>query len=411
MWNRLPFMKTEGLDRLINLPGWILVGLSFTGNVLFCDLRLDGRLKLICPKCGKRMSLNRHTHHEIKDLAMGVSMRSELRYDAPQGRCRSCNTYHTFHPPGVEADSKTTSRYRQFVSLLCRKMTLVDVAKIMGFAPSTAYKIDFRHLLETVPEPSLDNLEALLIDENSVRCGEMYVTFVLNARTGELLFQGSGRRCETLTEFFNKLTKEQKDSIKAVCIDRSGAFKKAIEKELPQADIVYDKFHLIANYHEVIDKVRRKAWHDANENDRKFIKGQRYNLFRNIENLDSDMKVELDRLLKANQSINIAYQLRDQFKAIWKQLTPESITKAIEHWIGLAKESGIEPVIRFAKNLKRSKKQIAAYAKHKITNGLMEGFNNKVSRLIHRANGIRSLVYLFLRLRAEPTPRRVCGAE
>jgi transposase len=290
-------------------------------------------------------------------------------------------------------------------------MTLVDVAKIMGFAPSTAYKIDFRHLLETVPEPSLDNLEALLIDENSVRYGEMYVTFVINARTGELLFQGSGRRCETLTEFFNKLTKEQKDSIKAVCIDRSGAYKKAIEKELPQADIVYDKFHLIANYHEVIDKVRRKAWHDANENDRKFIKGQRYNLFRNIENLDSDMKVELDRLLNANQSINIAYQLRDQFKAIWKQLTPESITKAVEHWIGLAKESGIEPVIRFSKNLKRCKKQIAAYAKHKITNGLMEGFNNKVSRLIHRANGIRSLVYLSLRLRAEPTPRRVCGAE
>ena len=75
-------MKIEGLDRLINLPGWSLVGLSFTDNVLFCDLRRDGRMKLTCPKCGKRMSLNRLTQHEIKDLAMGLSINAiALRSD------------------------------------------------------------------------------------------------------------------------------------------------------------------------------------------------------------------------------------------------------------------------------------------------------------------------------------------
>jgi len=404
-------MKIQGLDRLVNLPGWSLDGMSFTGNTLMCEIHRDHRLNLPCPICGKAMTLNRITHHEINDLAMGTEFRLVLCYDAPQGRCRRCDRYHTFHPDGVEAASRTTHRYRRFVSQLCRKMSLADVARVMGFAPSTAYKIDFRYLSETVPEPSLNGLEALLIDENAVRCGETYVTFVINAHNGELIYQGSGRRSETLKEFFQELTPAQKASIKAVCIDRSGAYQDAVRAELPQADIVFDKFHLIANYHEVIDKVRREAWHAASEEDKKFIKGQRYNLFRNTANLDENMAVELERLLKANQPISVAYQLRDQFKAIWNCSTPDTIRDAVHQWVGLAKASLVEPVMKFAKNLVRCTEQIAAYATHRITNGLMEGFNNKVSRLIHRANGIRSLEYLFLRLRAEPTPRRVCGVE
>jgi transposase len=86
------------------------------------------------------------------------------------------------------------------------------------------------------------------------------------------------------------------------------------------------------------------------------------------------------------------------------------MTSALHQWIELAKSSAVEPLVRFAKNLTKATKEIVAYAIHRITNGPMEGFNNLVSRLIHRANGIRSLAYLFLRLRAETTSRRVCGA-
>jgi transposase len=403
-------MQITGLHRLIDLDGWVIDSVGCEGRVLAFDLHRDGRLALTCPKCGKAMSLNRKSRHRIKDVGMGSEFRLELRYQAPQGRCRACRIYETFHPPGVDAASATTHRYRQFVSSLCRKMTLSDVAEVMGIAPSTTYRIDFRFLSETVPPPSFDGLEAILIDENAVRCGEMFVTFVINARTGELLYQGSGKRAETLLEFFAQLTPEQKSSIKAVCIDRSGAFKDAVTTALPKADIVYDKFHLIANYHAVIDEVRRKAWREAEEKDKSFIKGQRYNLFRNIENLGAEMVLTLDALLRSNADINAAYVLRDQFKSIWSYRTPDTMATALNQWIELAKASAVEPLMRFAKNLTKATKEIVAYAIHRITNGPMEGFNNLVSRLIHRANGIRSLAYLFLRVRAETTHRRVCGA-
>jgi len=289
-------------------------------------------------------------------------------------------------------------------------MTLADTAEVMGIAPSTTYRIDFRFLSETVPPPSLDCLEAILVDENAVRCGELFVTFAINARTGELLYQGSGKSGDSLTAFFDQLTAKQKASIKAVCIDRSGAFKHAITTSLPHAAIVFDKFHLLANYHAVIDQVRREAWHAAKPDDKTFIKGQCYNLFRNVENLSAEMLLTLDALLTANAPINATYVLRDQFKSIWSYATPEGMKTALSQWISLANESGVAPVLRFAKNLAKSTNEIIAYASHRITNGPMDGFNNLVSRLIHRANGIRSLAYLFLRLRAETAPRPVCGA-
>ena len=146
-----------------------------------------------------------------------------------------------------------------------------DVAEVMGIAPSTTDRIGFRFLSETGPPPSFDGLEAILVDENAVRCGELFVTF-------------------------------------------------------------------------------------------------------------------------------------------WPHRDREAMTTALNQWIGLATTSTVEPVMRFAKNPTKATREITAYAIHRIANGPMEGFNHLVSRRIHRANGIRSLAYLFLRLRAETTPRPVCGA-
>lgn len=408
-------MHIKGLSRLVDLPGWVIETAHFEVGTLVFELRRDARLKLPCPACSGPMTLSRMSSHRIKDLGMGPGLRMELLYEAPQGRCRRCTLYETFHPPGVDAASGTTSRYRRFVSSLCRMMTQTDAGKLMGIAQSTVFKIDFRYLKEHLPPPSLDGLEAILVDENAVRCGELFATFVINARTGELLYQGEGKRSETLTAFFDQLTPAQKASIKAVCIDRSGAFKDAITTSLPHAAIVYDKFHLIANYHAVLDQVRRDAWNEADADSKAFIKGQRYNLFRNVENLRPEMILELDALLRANADISAAYILRDQFKSIWNYRSPEGMRTAIEQWIALAHQSGVAAVMRFAKNITKSITEIVAYAVHRITNGPMEGFNNLVSRVIHRGNGVRSLPYLFLQLRAETMPdeppRPVCGVK
>jgi transposase len=182
--------------------------------------------------------------------------------------------------------------------------------------PSSAYRYD-RYILQTeLPAPNLDGLEALLIDEKYLgKAG--FVTLVLNARSGELLWLAEGRGKDALDGFFAKLSAEQKASIAAVGIDRSGAYRAAVEARLPDADIVFDKFHLISNLGEVINKVRRRTQAQMDVEGRSLIKGQRYNLLRNPENLSSDGRRQLDLLLAANRDLSIVYLLKDAFKAVW----------------------------------------------------------------------------------------------
>ena len=153
---------------------------------------------------------------------------------------------------------------------------------------------------------------------------------VLNARSGELLHLAEGRKKESLESFFAKLTPTQRQSIVAVGMDRSGPYRAVVREQLPAAEIVFDKFHIIANYHEVIDRIRRRSYREANEEERTFIKGQRFNLFRNPENLGEDGRTALTKLLAANADLHLTYLLKDGLQQLWLYRYPKSAGKALE---------------------------------------------------------------------------------
>ena len=201
----------------------------------------------------------------------------------------------------------------RFVSLLCRWLPVESVCELVAVTPMTAWRYD-KYILQTeLPAPKLDGIEALLIDEKHL--GKRgFVTIVLNARTGELLWLAEGRGKEAVRGFFDKLSADQKASIRAVGIDRSGAYRAAVELYLPNADIVFDKFHLVANLGEVIDKIRRRTQAQADAEGCALLKGQRYNLLRNRENLTADGRADLKELLAANRDLSVVYVLKDAFK-------------------------------------------------------------------------------------------------
>ena len=223
--------------------------------------------------------------------------------------------------------------------------------------------------------------------------------------TGELLWLAEGRGKDALAGFFAKLTPEQKASIVAVGIDRSGAYRAAVEARLPDADIVFDKFHLISNLGEVIDKVRRRSQAQADAEGRAFLRGQRYNLLRNPENVSADGRRQLDTLLAANRDLSVVYLLKDAFKAVWTYTYRRSADKCLTHWIAMALESGVGELARFARGLTQAKEQILNFCEHRITSARIEAFNTIVSRVIHKACGVANLDFLFLKLRQESLRR------
>lgn len=394
-------MKIKNFQALYPFKGYVIESVNCGTVGMQIDLRRDRRCALTCPDCGSRMTKNRERLATAFDLSCGTGPVVVVRYPAIQGTCSQCGCYKTVRPSEIHPSRKATWRLMRLVNQLARFVPFDAMASLIEVPAATAWRYDRDVLEADLPPPDLDGLEALLVDEKHLGRAHGYVTLVLNAGTGELLFMKPGRKKETLGEFFAMLGEERKASIKAVCIDRSGAYAAAIAEHLPGAEIVYDKFHLMANLNKAIDEVRREEYRAATKEARNVIKGQRFNLLRHPENLAPEGELALRGLLEINEKINIAYLLKDQFRFVWDYRYAGWARRYLVQWISWVRESAIEPLVRFAKGVERDIERIVAWCRHPITNGRIEGFNSKISKIVFKARGIRSVTYLYLKLRQE----------
>jgi transposase len=389
---------------LYQTEGYRVEKINTDGERAQVNVVWDERCRPRCTTCGQTMRINRKTPQSALDLPLGCASVVMLLYEAVQGFCTRCAHYQTVRPLEIVEHHRATRRLLRHVSLLCRWLPTLQVCQGVPITPATAWRYD-RFILQTeLPEPNLEGLEAIIIDEKHLgKSG--FITQVLNARTGELLYLAAGRGQDALAGFFAQLSPAQKAAILAVALDRSGGYRAAVERHLPQADIVLDKFHLIANYHEVIDQVRRRTYREADLGARSFIKGQRYNLFRNPQNLSATGRTELKALLAANEDLHLVYLLKDYFKQVWTYTYRRCAEKTLEGWIAVALDSGVRELARFAKGLAEVKDEILSFCKHRLTSAKIEAFNNIVSRVIHKACGVSNLDYLSLKLRQESLQR------
>jgi transposase len=392
------------LHSLYESEGYRIESMKADSERAQVTMRWDRRFRPRCGQCGNTARINRVSVQSALDLPLGPATFVGLVYEAVQGHCAACGRYETVRPLGIVEQHKATLRLMRQVSLLCRWMPVQSVCEVVPVTPSTAYRYDGYILRTELPAPCLDGLEALLVDEKHLgKAG--FITLVLNARTGELLWLGEGRGKTALDGFFGKLSAEQKAGIVAVGMDRSGAYKAAVEAHLPDTDIVFDKFHLVANLGEVITKIRRRTQAQADAEGRSFVKGQRYNLLRNPENLSEDGRAQLDILLAANRDLSVVYTLKDAFKQVWGYTYRKCAQKRLVGWIAMAMESGIGELQRFARGLTEAQDQILNFCRHRITSARIEAFNTVVSRVMHKACGVANLDFLFLKLRQESLQR------
>jgi len=392
-------MYVSGFRRLFAFEGYVIERVNLNTDMVQVNLRRDRRFRLSCPQCGTRMARNRSRKQVAYDLPLGTAGWVTLVYEAVQGRCPCCEQCHTVRPSCICKNARATWRMMRYVSALCRFMAPSRVSEFVPVSTSTARRWDKRVLETELPEPDLDDLEVLLVDEKSVGKHHQYMTVVWDGRSGELLYMAEGKKKRSLRGFFDKLEDRQKESIRAVGMDRGGAYKQVVEEEVPEARIVYDKFHLIKNYHQVIDEVRRQEWRRADEEHKDLVKGQRYNLFRNEENLTDQQEQTLQRLLDENERLNTVYVLKDALRKLWEYTYRGCAETYLHRWAQWARESGLEPLKKFARGLLEAKEQVLNYCDHRITLGPLEGFNNLISRTLHRACGYQDMDYFFLKLR------------
>jgi transposase len=359
----------------------------------------DKRFQPICQRCGRRASgVHSWTQRKIRDLSLATATTWLIcRYR--KVFCAHCQSIHVedldlFHPY-----LRVTRRLARYIYQLCRFMTVTEVANLLGIDWKTVKNIDKFYLERDYGQPDLKGLRILAVDEISIRKGHSYLTVVLDFITGRVLFVGKQRKAKTLKRFFNKLSISQRKKIEAVAMDMWDPFIKAVKDKLPNAKIVFDLFHVVANFNRVIDKVRNSEYRKASKNDKAVYKGSKYLLLKNRKNIRrKSQRQQLNELLRLNQTINTVMILKEKLKHIWSYRSRSWAAKALDHWCELARSLQNRSVNTFIRMLQRYRYGIINHCDYHIHTGKLEGVNNKIKVIKRKAYGFHDLRYFTLKI-------------
>ena len=276
-------------------------------------------------------------------------------------------------------------------------MTLSDVAELTLLSWDTVKNIVKTHLAKDYGKPFLKAVRYLGIDEIHVGKKGRFYTIVIDLEDGRILWAKPGRGGAALRGFWRRL-RLAKAKIRAVATDMSAAYWSAVLEHLPDAALVFDKFHIIKLMNERLDDLRRQMVREAEGPLKLRIKGSRFLLLRNPENLQEDQIPKLERALQLNEPLLLGWYLKEELRELWSQPSGQKMAAFLKDWCRKAEQTAIGQLIKMAKTLRTHASGILAYARHPITSGKLEGINNKIKTLTKRSYGFHDENFFILKL-------------
>jgi transposase len=367
--------------------------------------RRDRRKRAVDPVTGIQGTVNRYVSREVRDIPfMGYPciLKIELAQVFVSKNVRRMEACEL-----VDKGNRFTQRFCRLVSGLCRHMSIQAVARHLNLRWETVKNMDIAHLIDTLPalDPTqLTGLTSIGVDEVARAKGHDYMTVVYDMVSGHLIWVGTGRTAEVFSTFLTLLPIETASGIKAVAMDMGPAYQKSVKDCLPNADIVFDRFHVMKNYSKAIQNQRRLEFRKADKNNKDLIKGSLYLLLRNADKLSAKQSDKLMQLRNNNQNLNLAYVLKEQLQALWSAGTYEEMAAQLESWCQIADASNMMYLKKFAKSLRRHCIGICNYAKHQLTSARIEAGNVAIGMIRKRARGIRDTEYFKLKIRQSSLP-------
>ena len=301
-----------------------------------------------------------------------------------------------FCPEPYARHTKPLARY---VIGLRAEMSIRAVAQFTGLHWETVKNIEKEYLKRKYKRIRLKDVRILGLDEVYLGTTMGFITVVRDLESGAVLHIGKGKGYEALAKFRKRIRK-QSGQIKAVCIDMAGAYSAWVADVLPDADIVYDHFHVIKMMNKQLDDLRRRTMNQLSCDQKKQLKNKRWLLLRNIENLTETARADLDHLREEFSELGTASAMKEVLRNIYQMADGVAVAElAFTKWCSMADESGVDALKRMAKTIRSHWSGVLAYWRHNhITNASQEGFNNKIGWLTRQAYGYRDEQYLHLKI-------------
>lgn len=311
-----------------------------------------------------------------------------LHAPSPRVQCPSCGVRQA-RLPWARPRSGFTLLFEALVMTMASEMPVRAVARIVGEHDTRLWRIVRHYVTEARGTADHSAVRAVGLDEKACRRGHSYVTFFADLDARRLLYATVGRKSGVLGEFRTDLEDHGggAERIEELCMDMSPAYMKGAREWFPDAEITFDRFHVVQLLNRAVEKVRR-----TEQKARPELKRSRWLWLWNPERLDPAQRRRLDELLDPSRialDTARAYQLKLSFQEFWN-LPPVLARPLLERWCSLAEASGLPPMATVARTIRANSAGILRWLHSRISNGMLEAMNSLVQAAKVRARGYRT---------------------
>ena len=347
-------------------------------------------------------------------------MRAELEADAPRIECPDHGVL-VAAVPWARHHAGHTRFFDDQVAWLAVQTSKTAVTRLMRIAWRTVGAIITRVVADI--DASVDRLEGLRrigIDEISYKKGHRYITVVIDHDSKRLVWAAPGRDRATVGKFFDDLGEERSKLLTHVSADGADWIGYVVGKRAPHAIRCADAFHVVSWATEALDKLRRQAWNDARALARtepkgragrpradgtqasgprpghdlaKALKGARYALWKNPENLTDTQQTKLDWIATTDPRLHRGYLLKEGLRTVFvigHRDGPDAGIEALDRWLSWAVRCRIDTFVELGRKIRRHRPQIEAAIREDLSNALVESTNTKIRVLTRVAFGFHS---------------------
>ena len=360
-----------------------------------------------CPKDGGLVFCYDHTEELVWRHLNVFQHRCEIRCCLPRGKCRQCGHIYRVRPPWEGLSMHFTKEFEAYALLLMREMPVSKVAQIVNESDTRLWRMLFKHVDGAYAQADFSHVCCVGVDELNVRKGHEYVSVFADLLAKRVVFATEGKDKSTWERFVEALEKHNgnRHAITQASMDMSKAYQSGVANTCHNAQVVFDKFHVIKNVSEAVDKVRRAEVQLGAKGVWQQLRRSQWIWRKNPENLSDQEQARLAKMDQENLCTAKAYQMRLCLQDIYRL---EKVQEA-EHrflawcrwvrWIARKQVSFLfASMLKVAQMVETNLKGILAHWKWRLTNAFMEGLNSVFQATKRKARGYRSSEYLITML-------------
>lgn len=345
-----------------------------------------------CPQCHQRMHVHDWEERRWRHLD-SCQYKTILIASVPRVSCAEHGT-QTVAVPWAEKYGRFTKLFERLAIDLLRECSVKGACEILRVSWDEADGIKQRAVKRGLERKPARVNKDLCVDEKSAARGHEYLTVV--ARVDEdgttVDYVGEGRKQESLDAYWKQLSKEQLDGIEAVAMDMWEPYVLSTAAHVPDGagKIVHDPFHMMKHMNDAVNDVRKAEHRALRAEGDNTLEGTRWLWLYGVENIPESQLPLFDGLKFSHLRTAKAWALKETLRNLWLYKSEAWATKHFKRWYSWAIRSRLQPVKKVARMLKSRLANVLTYCKSRLTNGPIEGLNNKIQGLIKKAYGYRN---------------------